>query len=818
VIDFKAINQAALAQAESLVGSWLPGGRIQGREYVVLNPTRDDRHPGSFKINLQTGKWADFATNDEGGDLISLYAYIYDLSPGQAAREVAKQAGVSISGYGRSRKARKATQKGKWRTIMPPPEGLMVFPNHPELGSPSHVWRYRDAEGRPLGHVCRFETARGKEIRPLTYCEGPGGERAWRWQTWPEPRPLYGLERLASRPDSPILVVEGEKTADAAQKLFPDMVAVTSPGGSKAAQKADWSQLNNGLVSIWSDADDPGRRYAQTVAKLAKQAGAQEVRIVKVPDDFSPGWDLADKPPEGYSAEELAKMLADAEKWSPESLGNDNDDWPEPVPLNNSKVGPLPVEALPNWARAYLYAVAEHVQVSTDMVLPNVLGVVATACAHKFRVIVKPGYPEPVNLYLLALAPPAERKSGTQSPCAKPLRDWENSKKALVDEDIKDALSKRISMEVFISKKRNKLANAKTDHDLEEAIKEIQVLEHKLPEVPVSPQLLADDTTPEACAVIMAKQNERIGIISTEGGIFETLAGRYNKGVPNLDLFLKAHTEEPVRIDRKTGEPISMNRPSLTMCLTTQPDVLVSMAEKPGFRGRGLLGRFLYFLPESLIGKRRTRTNSIPEKARHEYVISIWKLLEIPWAKDADNNQIPYNLDLEPAAFREWCDFSEELEKDLGTGGEFEMMSDWAGKLAGAAARLAGLIHCMKHLDQAPQRKISRDTMNRALTLAAALIPHAQAAFKMMGTDPDLEAAKQSLGWIREEGKKQFSVRDCHRALEGRYSKVAQIKKALHVLEERAFIFPVPEEDRQGSGRKKSPVYVVNPRGLEDGS
>ena len=95
-IDFKGIAAAALASAKSLLPQWLPGGRFEGREYVALNPTRNDRALGSFKINWQTGEWADFADpNAKGGDLISLFAYINSLDQGQAARQIAEKLGMA---------------------------------------------------------------------------------------------------------------------------------------------------------------------------------------------------------------------------------------------------------------------------------------------------------------------------------------------------------------------------------------------------------------------------------------------------------------------------------------------------------------------------------------------------------------------------------------------------------------------------------------------------------------------------------------------------------------------------------------------------
>jgi hypothetical protein len=87
-IDFDTVNDAALPSLQSLVRRWLPDGRTVGREYVAKNPRRVDRKPGSFKINLQSGKWCDFATGDAGGDVVSLAAYLAGVSQIEAARNL----------------------------------------------------------------------------------------------------------------------------------------------------------------------------------------------------------------------------------------------------------------------------------------------------------------------------------------------------------------------------------------------------------------------------------------------------------------------------------------------------------------------------------------------------------------------------------------------------------------------------------------------------------------------------------------------------------------------------------------------------------
>ena len=91
----KRVNATALPRLETLCQTWLPNGRREGREYVALNPTRCDRHLGSFRINLQNGLWADFATPDRGRDPVALYAYLRGLRQFDAARQLAAELGVA---------------------------------------------------------------------------------------------------------------------------------------------------------------------------------------------------------------------------------------------------------------------------------------------------------------------------------------------------------------------------------------------------------------------------------------------------------------------------------------------------------------------------------------------------------------------------------------------------------------------------------------------------------------------------------------------------------------------------------------------------
>jgi hypothetical protein len=93
-VDFAEVNRVALGRLRDILDRWLPDGRVVAREYEALNPRRPDRRRGSFRVNLDTGRWADFATGDKGGDPVSLAAYLHDLSQIEAARKLAVMLGL----------------------------------------------------------------------------------------------------------------------------------------------------------------------------------------------------------------------------------------------------------------------------------------------------------------------------------------------------------------------------------------------------------------------------------------------------------------------------------------------------------------------------------------------------------------------------------------------------------------------------------------------------------------------------------------------------------------------------------------------------
>lgn len=156
------------------------------------------------------------------------------------------------------------------------------------IETPNDLWVYRDEDGRVLFLVCRYnryERGEGlKEFIPFMPMKNNRNQITWE-SGWPkEPRPLYGLNRLVLNPQKKVLLVEGEKAADAAQKIhtLTGYVPMTWPGGAKAFGKVDWSPLIGRDVVIWPDNDDAGKNAAKKIAAILVESGARSVKIVRV--------------------------------------------------------------------------------------------------------------------------------------------------------------------------------------------------------------------------------------------------------------------------------------------------------------------------------------------------------------------------------------------------------------------------------------------------------------------------------------------------------------------------------------------------------
>lgn len=186
-----------------------------------------------------------------------------------------------------------------------------------QLGEPSRTWEYKDGAGSTLGFVARYidpETKhlppdkQGKEIRVWTWGARGNAKPGWGCGHWAKPRPMYGLDRLAARPEAPVLVVEGEKACDAATELLPAYVCITWPGGANAWKHADLEPLRDRKVLLWPDADAPGVECMEKLAFVLTGPLDCSVRLIDSlagPEPVAEGWDIADAQAAGWTTEQV---------------------------------------------------------------------------------------------------------------------------------------------------------------------------------------------------------------------------------------------------------------------------------------------------------------------------------------------------------------------------------------------------------------------------------------------------------------------------------------------------------------------------------
>ncbi|MBF0628909.1 MAG: DUF927 domain-containing protein [Magnetococcales bacterium] len=293
----------------------------KGGELWGCCPFHQESTP-SFSVRPEAGTWHCFGCS-KGGSVIDFVMAREGVDFQEALALLAGSTPTHATRPGRT-STKPANKADPWRAILPVPEDAPdPLPDHYRLGAPAMRWEYRDSEGRMLFQVCRFDQPDGgKEVLPLSFCQGPDGRKQWRWKALPEPRPLYGLDRLAARPDAGVLVVEGEKAADGAASIFPEWVAMTSPNGCGSSDKADWSVLAGRHVTIWPDYDPAGQKYADQVESELRQAGAASIHRLRpegflallglpIRDRLPDGWDAADLVAEGGGPDHGRLFLAD---------------------------------------------------------------------------------------------------------------------------------------------------------------------------------------------------------------------------------------------------------------------------------------------------------------------------------------------------------------------------------------------------------------------------------------------------------------------------------------------------------------------------
>lgn len=482
--------------------------------------------------------------------------------------------------------------------------------------------------------------------------------------------------------------------------------------------------------------------------------------------------------------------------------------WPEPMLPGSLHTPDMPADILTGAWGDMAKAVSASTQTPLAMSVMCVLGVLATCLQRRFEVAPHgDDYTEPLALWCVSASPSGTRKTAVMGAFLKPIVAWEK-----IQSDRFKVLIARNNAARSTGKKRiealnQQAAKCKDPAELKALKTDIENEELDMPDEVRAPRLFTGDTTAERLQNLLVENSERMAVHSDESGIFTMISGGFSGGAANLDVFLKGHAGSAIRVDR-AGRIAHVDKPALSMNLMVQPGMMADVAGSKGFRDSGLLARFLYAVPKTNVGKRNVRDRtSVSLDVRDRYERAVASLLDGYLCEAGTPVPKVQVLDLVEPAYEAWLDFSQWIEDNQGDGEQFEGIRDWTSKLAGAVARIAALLELAEFGLHA--ESVSSSAMERAIRLAHVLIPHAQAAFGLLGTDETDTDALAVLKWVSKKGLLSFPRSTVQQAMRGRFGSIAKLKKAMERLADMDCVREYMQYNKKGS--PPSTCYQINP-------
>lgn len=636
---------------------------------------------------------------------------------------------------------------------------------------------------------------------------------------------------------TPVLAVEGASDVLAALSRGIDAIGRPSDTG-KREQLAEALRalcLNNVIILAENDRKEDGTWPGRDGAMATAQAVGATLGM-PVPVAFPPGphkdlreW-LASEP-NLDGAEVLQRLrqtqqLVAAERntcavTEEPTPTTSTPDWPTLSSLKSHiNVPDFPIEtALPpalDELREYYRAVATQMQVPVDLVVMLGIAILAASSASRYEVQPRHGWREVLALWTLILLSSGNRKSATLTILLKPLQEWEREEAERLAPEIAAATEKRLIMEKRLEEMRRGIARGKASApEDKDAIK--LATEIAMTQIPTMPRGYTSEPTTEALRDILVNNQEHALVVSTEADALDVMCGRYSSnGKGTFGIWLVGHSGDAHRVDRKSGAAY-LNRPVLSVALSVQAESVEDLFQDRQARGRGLLGRFLYAIPRSMLGHRDTDPPPVPEHLTHAYHALIRRMLSTP--VDPAGARI---MEISAAANSLLTQLEETVEPELAEDGDLGDRTDWGGKLVGAVVRIAAVLEiassacCAGSAGDVPT--VGAEAMKAALSWVPYLVDQQRAAFQLVGADPVLVHARRLVGWIKRQQLPRLTRRDAFNVCRNQsIRKVEDVDPILEVLIEAAYIRPAPQPP-PGPGRPPSPAFDVNPLVYRDGS
>jgi hypothetical protein len=255
--------------------------------------------------------------------------------------------------------------------------------------------------------------------------------------------------------------------------------------------------------------------------------------------------------------------------------------------------------------------------------------------------------------------------------------------------------------------------------------------------------MVVEDITPEALVESLAENSGRLALLSSEGGVFDMMAGQYmDRGkATNLAVYLQGWSADEVRRKRRGSADYIINEAILTICITTQPGVVATLGANEELVRKGVPTRFMYSVPPSLVGY---RDRSKVRTTVSDHVDNLYNQLMVQIGDRCLSVEHPTTLLLDHEASEVFIAWDQDLEVRQRPKGDLADRAEWAAKLRASVLRVAGLLHVAHNAVEGPRSAygdIGLATLNDAITIGTYWLEHAEVIERLWTDDADLNRA-----------------------------------------------------------------------------
>lgn len=477
-----------------------------------------------------------------------------------------------------------------------------------------------------------------------------------------------------------------------------------------------------------------------------------------------------------------------------------------PAVFDRPALPEFPIDTLPSWMRAMVEQLSADMEMAPDVAAMLGLSVLSTCCARRLVIEARPRQIEQLCLYTISVLPSGAGKSPVFKRMIRPIRDFEEATQKEFAPRVKVEQAEREVLRQKFADATKDLGKAQDSNAQTEAKVQLEDLAVQLTaREPVLPQIITNDVTSEKLAILL-HQHGRMAVLDEEAGIFQNMGGRYSAdGGANIEPYLKGHDGGTIRVSRVKREDFIAERCVLTMGITLQPRALRDLGNNETFRGRGLMARFLFALPQSNVGSRLLpETSTLTDATIADYERHVRALMTIPPIDDE-----PRQISMMPEARTAWFLFMRETEKRRGSDGDLGPLADWASKLDGAIVRIAGLLHCADRPRDPWSEPVDVPTVERAIRIGRYLIDHAKAAHGDFGSDDVTERAQKVTEWLKAKKIHSFKRALLLQAKVAGKGGRRDLDPILEHLIDRGLLVVMEQSPKKGQGRHPGPLYVV---------